>query len=376
MLYPLLIVDHEDWHRHRDYSPQIRDLLVIVFGLLDRARRKPRGFKAAYQLLRPFLDATMSPHQRLRVWYIAAQARFARDEYRPALYCLDEALDLDSRLHDTADLAQIFIDRGMLHRRLGHLDLAADDFRQALHILDKRQRSEFHDRDFRLNILSFLVGFEFYHAHPWAAQEYLKQADHLARQVGGGSLARGTCEWMHALIDRWAEKPDSALGHARAAAEIYGAHGQPLSAARINAVAADCVLDMAEPLELASTDRRKWLRRAGTLVRRARDFARKGQDGIAAEMIALTEVRLERLEGRDTGRMAAVGHALRHGRERNDLGLQGLALTALGDELLARDLPHAALDCYRRVRHLLAGSDVQATGVWASRAAVKLEQTL
>ncbi|HST89453.1 MAG TPA: hypothetical protein VLJ14_13840 [Ktedonobacterales bacterium] len=59
---------------------------------------------------------------------------------------------------------------------------------------------------------------------------------------------------------------------------------------------------------------------------------------------------------------------LRAARRFHDEAVLAEALTCLGDELITQGQRASALDQYRQVIDVLAGSQIPAVGVWAQRA--------
>lgn len=369
LFYPLELADHPDWRAERDYSPQACDVLARVMRLLDRSRHREPAFARAYTFIRPLLDAPMSLHQRLRLSYYAARARVARSEERAAIHWLDKTLDLESQLDDTADLAYLHVLRGGIYRRMLRFRHASYDHRLALAIqADDTPRSRFHDSAFRLRVLSQLAIFEFYLGHYWQAQQYVEQARLLLPFVPLDSIAAGTLQWTHALLDRWSGHSWRALEEARSAAKIYVDSGDASSADRISHLAAECALDIAQRLNVQGSECHRLLTSARESLTLARKLAQSDHDQYGLELVKLGEVRWSRIARRDEDRLPILDAILTRARALSDEILIAHTFTTLGDEFALSEDWESANTCYRAALDALDGTDCAAAGVWAWRA--------
>lgn len=366
--YPLDLADHTDWHSERNYSQQVRGALARVMLLLERSRHRKPAFARAYTLIRPLLDAPMSRHQRLRLSYYAALSRAARSEDRAALHWLDKTLDLESQLRDTADLATLHFLRGGIHRRMLRFAAASHDHRRALSILSGDiARAHYHSTDFHMEVLTQLVGFEFYRGHYDEAQRYLRQTDRLMPYVTRHSIPEATLWWMRSLLNRWAGRAKGALCDALAAIDVFREQGSATSAERIILHAVDCTLDIAERLDMHSSARHRTLTETHRDLRAARKLATWDGDEYGHVLVTLGEVRLSRLEGRNEDRQHTIEQMLFKAQALEDEILIAQSFTTLGDEFAAHDERDSANTCYRAAIDALDGSDSLAAGVWAWR---------
>lgn len=369
LFYPFELADHTDWHTEHNYSPQARAVLARALHFLDRYRHRDLAFARAYTVIRPFLDAPMSLHQRLRLSYLAARARVARLEDPAALHWFNRTLDLDSQLNDTADLAALYVQRGGIHRRMLRFSRASYDHRLALAIqADDTPRSHYHDSAFRLRILSQLAIFEFYLGHYWIAQRYVEQARQLLPYVPAKSLAAATLTWIHCLLDRWAGSSWRALNEARAAAASFVDLGDASSADRITYLAAECALDIAQRLDIQRSACHRLLALAHDDLTAARKLAKGDGDQYGLELVALGQVRWSQIARRNEDRLAALDGILTRAQALNDEILIAQTYTTLGDEFALQEEQESAHTCYRAALDALEGTDSPAAGVWAWRA--------
>ena len=366
--YTLVMADHWNWHGERNFSLQARDVLAQVLRLLDRSRHREPAFVRAYAVIRPFLDAPMSLHQRLRFSYFAARGRVARGEDPAALLWVNKTLEIESQLNDTADLASLYFQRGGIYRRMSHLGLASRDHRSALLILSNDVlRSGFHDTEFRMLVLLQLVGFEFYQGHYWEAQQYLKDARYLLPYVPRRSTTVAYMSWMHSLLDRWAGHSERALQEARAAARVFVDLGDARSAGRITYHCAECALDIAQRLDVHGSACDRLLAEAKEHLKAARRLAASGPDENGMVLVALGEARWSRIARRDEERQKALEGLLTEARRLHDEVLIAQTYTTLGDEFAMQEDRESANTCYRAALDALEGTDSPAAGVWAWR---------
>lgn len=366
--YPLVLADHTEWHGERNYSPQARDLLARVLRLLDRSRRPELAFARAYTVIRPFLDAPMSLHQRLRFSYLAARGRFARSEEQAALHWVNKTLEIESQLNDTADLASLYFQRGGIYRHMLRFRLASYDHLTALHILSSDvMRSSYHDTEFRLLVLAQLVGFEFYLGCYWKAQKHLKEARHLLPYVPQRSTTAAYLTWMHSLLNRWAGQAERALKEARAAARVFVDLGNATSAGRITFHAAECALDLAQRLDVQASECHRLLALAHEHLKDARRLATMDHDENGQVLVALGEARWSRIARRNENRRETLEGLLAQARGLDDEILIAQTYTTLGDELAFHEEREQASNCYRAALGALEGTDSPAAGVWAWR---------
>lgn len=368
-LYPLLLADHPAWHGERGYSEQARDVLALALRSLDYPRKREHRFDRAYAVIRPFLDAPMCLHQRLRMWYLAACARSSRSEDRAALHWLDKTLDLESHLSDTADSAQLHVQRGRTYRRMLRFKLASQEHLRALSILSGDfTRSGYHDTEFKVAVLSQLVGFEFYQGDHWAARQHLDDARHLLPYVPYNSLTSAYLRWMHSLLDRWAGNAVRALKEARAAADIFQLSGDASSADRITCHTAECALDIAQQLDIQGSECDRKLAEARSYLKAARKLASGDRDEHGQIQVVLVEVRWSQIARRNEYQVAVLDQILAQARALDDEILIAQTFTTLGDEFALHEEPESANSCYRAALDSLEGTDSPAAGVWAWRA--------
>lgn len=368
-LYPLLLADHPNWHGEHAYSLHVRGVLLRVLRALDRSRHHEQAFARAYTFVRPLLDAPMCLHQRLRLSYLTARARVARNEDRAALHWLNRTLDIESQLDDTADLAYLHFLRGGIYRRMLHFRLASHDHRRALHILSgDARRSNFHDTEFRLLILLQLVGFEFYQGHYWQAQLYLDDARHLLPFVPRRSTSVAYLTWMHSLLDRWAGSSWRALEEAHAAARVFVDLGDTTSADRIIYHSAECALDIAQQLDIQGSECDRKLAEAHGQLKASCKLATSDHDENGQVLASLGVIRWSRIARRNEDRLDRLDRILTRAYTLNDEILIAQTYTTFGDEFAFREERESSSACYRAALDALQGTDSPAAGVWAWRA--------
>lgn len=374
--YSITLPDHSGWHQDTGYSPLMADILTQAFTLIRRSSHDAAGFARALAVIRPFLDAPMCRHQRLRVFYLVALARSAIGHQDAALFWLDEMLNLADQVRDTSDLADAYHLRGGINRALSRLRDASADYRTCLALLDDQaERNPLAPAQATnaVKVRAELAGFEFFLGHYELAQHLTHEARLLLHHDISHTIEEATISWIQSLLDRWAGRPEQALEHARLAADVFTELGSPASAARIQTVLADTILDIAERIPTGS-ERERVLKRSWPHIQLALSLAKEAQDQPGLGPARLARLRYLRLRGADQPRLPTIEHIARLGERLADEGLIAYAFTAMGDELLASGDRNGARAHYRDALGVLDGSDVSAVGKWALRALRLIEE--
>lgn len=374
--YSISLPDHSGWHQDTGYSTLVASNLTQAFALVRHSSREASGFARALSMIRPFLDAPMCLHQRLRVFYLVALARSAIGHQDAALFWLDEMLNLTDQVRDTSDLADAYHLRGGINRALSHLQDASADYRTCLALLaDQAERDPLAPAQvaIALKVHAELAGFEFFLGHYELAQQLTNEARHLLHHDTSHTIEKATVSWIQSLLDRWAGRPEQAVEHARFAADVFTELSSPASAARIQTVLADTTLDIAERIPTGS-ERALALKRSWPHIQLALNLAKEAQDQPGLGPARLARLRYLRLRGADQARLPAIERIARLGERLADEGLIAQAFTAMGDECLASGDRTGARAHYRDALGVLDGSDVSAVGKWALRALLLMEE--
>jgi len=349
-------------------------VLVGAAAIIRRDGRRAADFSRALALLRPYLDAPMSPHQRLRAHFLAAMARAALGEYDAALLWLDTALQPTRALRQTSDVPHLYRLRAAIHRALLRFADATDDLRTGYALLlEEAVAGRPLEPTFALDLRVQLAGSEFFLAHYDLAQEQLGEILPLLTYVPARSPEAATVDWLHAHLLRAAGLPEHALPHALTAADIYTELGTPASAARIQTLVAETRLDLAERLPPGTAHERAVVH-AWPHVQLALGLAKEAGDPQGLGLARLTRARYGRLRGANENRLERIERVVRLGRQLDDEAIIAQAFTALGDELRAHGETEAAIYRYRDALGVLDGSDVPAVGRGAQRELLLAEE--
>jgi tetratricopeptide (TPR) repeat protein len=365
--HSLRLPDHEDWHSDPDYAVAVAHALSVAYRHLRRGGNRLANFLRAYMALDPFRDATMSQCQRLHVVYVFALAYAANGDYRKALQALDEALELAYEQGDAGDMLEILHLRGGNHRAVLQFHDAIEDFEDSLALTrEERDRVGSSDISLELDLLTQLAGFQFQFMRFDVVEGLLGDARRLTPLAPDARLPAATLWWMEAHLHRTRGEPERALRPALTAAEIYATEGPPISAARIESVAADVVMDLAATLPRES-DRGGLLTLAESHIQSALSLAHEARDEIGQGIVLLSHVRHSRLSGRNEDRVAGIEGVVRMARGRDE-ALLAQALTALGDELASQQQSESAFHLYREAVHVAQRSNLPVYGLAARRA--------
>ncbi len=369
--FSLRLPDDPAWRTDQDYSADVAAALKAAYRHLRQGAWQARAFVTAFADIRQFLDTRMARQQHLRVFYVISLATAAIGDFDTTLSWLDEAMLLAHGLHDVGALVDLLYLHGAANRGRNHMGEAANDYEVCLTLL--RSENLFSTPlgpTVELELLTQLGGFAFYSGRFDAAERLLHEARTrtlLGSQIDSPRLTLATLDWLQALLYRWRNQPELALTPAQSAADVYIEIGSPPSAARIRAILADIELDLAERLP-GGTARQRRITSAQDHLHLAIRLAREAQDTIGKQFVHLRAIRLDRLVQRDQSQLRRIEHVLRAARRFHDEAVLAEALTCLGDELITQGQRASALDQYRQVIDVLAGTQIPAVGVWAQRA--------
>jgi hypothetical protein len=370
----LNIPDDGAWHLLPDYSPLVASRLRRAYARIAGRRDRVASYVKATLEVAPCLPLKMADPQLLRVFYIEALGHSAANRSREALEWIDTALELAIELDDQSALVALLYLRGAENASLLHYSEAVTDFEDSrvllrglsLHGQPIDASMELHLTT-RQAILRFFLG-------QYALTEQLQdEARHVLPFISDPGLDVAAIQWIEAHLFRWRGEPERALRPALAAAQMYAQWDAAGSAARIETVAADVILDLCASLP-QGTDRDALLVMAEPHLTRALDFAQAIGNELGVVLTRLTQVRWHRLRGDNVDRLGAIEQLAQTAQRRSDHALLAQAFTTRGDELLTLGEADAARACYRQVLAILDGSDVSALGVWARRALHQMDR--
>lgn len=372
--------DLPEWHNEPNFSFPAREALITAYTALRRQPRTLQNYADAFAAIEPHRKDPMTPRQYIRAFYVLGMAFAAVDNYPAALVCIEDALDLGYDLNDPGELLDLLYAYGSICRGMLRYSYAAMAYRDYLDVLTMGgAEHNASDIPLELDARIQLAGAEFFLAHYDEATEILAETRRLlspqAALISAEPelrLLAATTDWFQALIERWRERPHQALPLAINAGITYTELGSPISAARSQLIVADVKLDLAERADDPARQYELALE-SQPHIERARGLAADAADLNGMSLVSLVDVRLSRLTGRAQDRIAAIKEIAKTGQRLEDEAVVAQAYTSLADELHAQGAVEDALYRYREVRHLLDGSDVPALGIWALRAAHRIE---
>lgn len=369
--------DLPEWHSEPNFSYSARDALITAYTALRRQPRTLANYADAVAAIEPHRKDAMATRQCIRAFYVLGTAFAAVGDYPAALVWIEDALDLGYDLNDPGELLDLIYTYGNICRATLRLSHAAMAYRDYLDMLAEYGDSG--DLLLELDARIQLAGAEFFLAHYDEAGDLLAQSRELlavptliASTNPELRLLGATSDWYQALLYRWRERPLEALPFAMNAGSAYTELGSPSSAARSQLIVADIKLDIAEQA-VGAARRHELALDAQPHVERALSLAGIAADPNGMSIISLADVRLSRLTGRAQDRVEAIKEIAKTGQRLGDEAVVAQAYTSLADELYGQGAIEDALYRYREIRHLLDGSDVPALGIWALRAAHRIE---
>ena len=365
LLYP----DDVSWTAEEGYSEDARNDLITAYQHIRRQAGLTAGFLHALRAVQRWIGKRTSAHQRLHFYYLSALAHGANEDWRLALYWIDQALSLASRLNEVGDQQELLRLSALYHRSALKFEYATEDLNICLALVDEqRARIGVDDPATRLAILPNLATYEYFLAHFDSAQELLDQARRLAPLAPTPQpLDFATIEWTQAKLYDLKGLPQMALRHILPAAEVYKQLAPAISYERLLIDVAEYYLSWAESLPPGG-DRHAFIAQAEAHLTTAEGIALERGDREGAALVRLRAARASRLAGEPISRVRSIEAVIRLGEERGDVGLLAQGHSALGDELSSHGAWSSALKHYHEAAHISLASQVPALALPAQRA--------
>jgi tetratricopeptide (TPR) repeat protein len=320
----------------------------------------------------------MCKSQRLRVLYIVATCRAAEDPPTPALEPIDEALELTIELNETRAQVDLLLLRAVVNRCIIQIPDAADDLRDCLQALvTLNLRDDWSDDDLLLILKATLrlAAQEFFTGAYDECQGWLDHAAALLPRVGNDTDSLGRYTWIRAQLARWRGDYQEAFASAITAVRHYQTLHDPQNLSRIEAIAGDILLDLAEQSRRQGDEAacRLYLAQAEPYIQNALQIA-VHSDYQASEVGArIIRARLQLLQRLPGDRMALLEELANRAWQHQDMLTVCSAYTGLGRECEAVQDETAAKDWYRHAIAVLKESQAIADAIWAQRALWRLE---
>lgn len=382
----LALTDSPDMHADRDYSVSAAACLSQSYWLGSRGQ-----YGGAIQLLLPLVKLPIAQSQAIRVYYYLGLWLAALGDYSTSTEYLDEAVTRVIR-NDTIDnmfaAAQIGHALGENHYHTLQCASATEYYTLALDALDMTADEADADVasdgwDLRITAMLRLASQYFLLSRFDEAMRALSAARTLLvnnPETPQSPFHRATFTWISALLSRWIDDPAAGIRNILETLAEYSRHDSPLNNARAHIVASDIILDLAERHGVASVSASAiapFIRLAEPYILRALQQTHALGDMSGEFMAGLTHIRLLRVtNNQDFDRCAILDSLILQAKHVHEPSLLGQAYTALGDELLHRNAPEQAGNCYRYALDALADTEIPAYGVFARRALLRLSEGL
>lgn len=368
------------------FSAAIETLLDQVAPILASEAARGTARRAVARRLVRALEQPMSAHQRQRILSLLGKTFAAARDHDRAAGCFEDALGLALGRDDREATAAIAFALGREQAARQHFGEAVSALEVCIVTLTADEGAEEDAPPALLarvvDAMLALTTCEYVRGRFDATERWLDRADALIPRLPDRLAASGCAAATRALLARARCKLDAALHHALLALDIAEqGHDAGLHWAR--ALVVEAALDLAEGLTggRSGTAARSLLALAHACVdhprvpqphARRREVAMSLTDGIAY----LAGVRYLRLTGEasTTERLIALEHIIAHAERLHHQALLGLALTALGDDLSARDAQTPALRAYELALKAIEGQDMAAIGLRARRALLRHQE--
>jgi tetratricopeptide (TPR) repeat protein len=354
---------------HSDYNPIVAQGLERAYLNLDR--RLYADAQAAVEHVR---HQPMSDRQRLRVFYVLAQAAHADGRYDDAADTLEIAIDLAERMDELDAFAQL---AHFLAAQYDHLDQWATGAQASAAALAAWRSGPAAsgppdplDASFLVDIRDRLAIELFYVARLDEAAEQLHAASTLSPFATRSAMRGAGIQWTLALIERWRARPEHAREHVRAAFDVYAASGDPFELPRLQILIADIGLDLAAGISRAGIFESRDTALAFVERHLLQSVAQTSANGDVRShcRALLTYTRYQRLAGHNTNRLAVIESVGRTATRLSDTQLIGMYCTEFGDELAFLGDREAAKNAYRQALDTFALTQAPGLSVWAYRA--------
>lgn len=380
-------LDDPQWQVESGYSAAVASLIQQAAPILTPGGMKGATWRMTLQRLSQSLGRPMSARQRQRVLYLLGCGAAKHDHQRASGY-FEDALGLALDLDDTEAIAESAFALGREHSTLQHF---AESVSATEICVIAVTASGGMEADARPSLLTrtteamlALATCEYVRGHFDAAEHWLDQADALIHRLPNNRLfAAGSSAANRALLARARGQIEIAHRHALVALDIAEmCHEGGLRWAR--GLVVETTLDLAEslpggPLGAAGRSMLAMAREyVDTPPRVPRAESRRGEapmrlmDAVAC----LASIRYLRMAGAADvpDRLEAIEHVIAHAERHNGSALLGLAYTALGDDLAARNAQSPALRAYELALQAIDGHDMAAIGLRARRALLRYQE--
>jgi tetratricopeptide (TPR) repeat protein len=369
------IPDASEWRRENDYNLRVAAALECAYE-----RLRPDGHITGEVLacLAPVLDAPMCKSQRLRVLYVVASCRAAEDPPTPALEPIDDALELALELKELRAQVDLLLLRAAINRCISQTPDAADDLRDCLQALvTLNLRDDWSEDELLLTLKATvrLAAQEFLLGAYDECQGWLDHAATLLPRVGVVPDLLARYAWIRAQLFRWRADYAEALTAAATAVGHYRTLHDPQNLSRIEAIAGDILLDLAERSRRTGDDTAcaTYLTQAEPYIERALQIA-VANDFQASEAGArIVRARLQLLQGLPGDRKILLEELANKAWQHQDMDTVCAAYTGMGRECEAVHDDTSAKEWYRRAITVVNESQAIADAVWAQRALWRLE---
>jgi tetratricopeptide (TPR) repeat protein len=220
-----------------------------------------------------------------------------------------------------------------------------------------------------------LAGHEFLIGGYEECQHWLDHAATLLPRVGDDPDSLGRYAWNSALFLRWRGEYEDAFTSALTALDHFRMLHDPQNLSRIEAIAGDILLDLAERLRRQSDEFAcdAYLAQAEPFIDRAIAIAVASEFQASEVLARIIRARLQLLSGVPGDRIPLLEEIANMAQRHQDMATVCKAYTGIGREYEALHDDASAKEWYRRAIAVLTESKAIADAVWAQRALWRLE---
>lgn len=378
----LQTADALSWREEAGYSHEAAAALGKAYVALGRTRSDPHAYRRAYAAVIGLQTHRLSLQQRMNVEFVLAQAYASEGDYPQAKSSAETALEITELLDDSSAQIELRFLRGSISQASIRLREACSDYEIGLSLLRELRRDDRTpqpvDPEYEIDLLIRLAGVTIELSDYDTGLASLERA-HMLHTVWtpDARTSASYIAWLTAQLMRYHGELDEAVTTITSAANLLRDDDSPINKGRVQSLVAETALDRVEAGMVAGVteDRETLLSVAAPSARRALALAKGIGDSTGAHIARLALLRIDRLRGVPDNRLPAIEKALRHARKTDDAALTGRALTALGDDHIAKGEREAARVCYRRAWRLLEEHELLSMAAAPRRAYALLSGT-
>lgn len=365
----------DGWRSEAGYNPDVTEALICA------ASKFYPGFLVEPDILdcvNAVLDAPMAKSQRLRVLMILVACGAASDPPAAALRPLGEALRLSRELNEVRARLELLLIGAYVNRFMSRAVDAQENLREWLETVEAlKARGEWLPEDAitMLHVMLRRAQVEFNLGQLGECWWWLDRADAQLAEIGEHPDSHARLAWMRALAYQSAGEYEEALAEASAAVRYYRKLRDPEMVSRVETLAAEILLNLAEERRTQDDDTASaaYLAQAEPHIERAVQIAFRGDFEASEALARIMRARWQRLQGIPGDRLPLLEELANKARQNQDMPTACLAYTAMGEECETVSDLTSARGWYERAIAVVKDLKIASVAIKPRRALARLE---